>query len=42
VDKPKKDITLNQNNKSAPVKQKALSSVKSEGLKDAMKNFFET
>ena len=42
VTKPKKDITLNQNNKSAPVKQKALSSVKSEGLKDAMKNFFET
>lgn len=42
VAKSKKDVILNQNNKPAPVKQKALSSVKSEGLKDAMKNFFET
>jgi hypothetical protein len=42
VAKPKNDIILNRNNKSIPTKQKALSSVKSEGLKDAMKNFFET
>ena len=42
VAKPKSDIILNKNNKSTPTKQKALSSVKSEGLKDAMKNFFET
>jgi hypothetical protein len=42
VTKPNKDITLTSNNKTTPIKQKALSSVKSEGLKNVMNNFFDS
>jgi hypothetical protein len=40
--KQKSNITLNANNKTVPTKQKALSSVKSEGLKNVMNNFFDS
>jgi hypothetical protein len=39
--KQKSNITLNASNKTVPAKQKALSSVKSEGLKNIMNDFFD-